>query len=48
MKTKDFLDTVCNEVKYKPANKMISEELAGHIEDLKNDNLCKWYTDEQA
>ena len=48
MKTKDFLDTVCNEVKYKPANKMISEELAGHIEDLKNDNLCKGYTDEQA
>lgn len=48
MKTKDFLDTVCNEVKYKLANKMISEELAGHIEDLKNDNLCKGYTDEQA
>lgn len=48
MKSKDFLNIVCNEIKYKPANKMISEELGGHIEDLKNDNLCKGYTDEQA
>lgn len=48
MNSKDFLDTVCNEIKYKPANKMISDELEGHIEDLKNDNLCKGYTDEQA
>lgn len=48
MNSKDFLNIVCNEIKYKPANKMISEELGGHIEDLKNDNLCKGYTDEQA
>lgn len=48
MNSKEFLDNVCNEVKYKPANKMISDELEGHIEDLKNDNLCKGYTDKQA
>lgn len=48
MNSKEFLDNVCNEVKYKPANKMILDELVGHIEDLKNDNLCKGYTDKQA
>lgn len=48
MNSREFLDNVCNEVKYKPANKTISDELEGHIEDLKNDNLCKGYTDKQA
>ena len=48
LNTKDFIDAVCGEVKYKPANKIISDELEGHIEDLKNDNLCKGYTDKQA
>lgn len=48
MNTKDFLDVVCGEIKYKPANKVISEELEGHIEDLKFENLCKGYTEENA
>ena len=48
MNTKEFLDNVCNEVKYKPASNAISHELEGHIEDLKNDNLCKGYTDKEA
>ena len=48
MNTKDFLDDVCCEVKYKSANKFILDELEGHIEDLKNDNLCKGYTEVQA
>lgn len=48
MNTNEFLNTVCKEVKYKPANKMIFEELEGHIEDLKNENLCKGYKNEEA
>ena len=48
MNTKEFLDDVCNEVKYKPASNAISHELEGHIEDLKNDNLCEGYTDKEA
>lgn len=48
MKAKDFLNNVCKEIKYKPVNKPISEEIEAHIEELKNDNLCKGLTEEQA
>ncbi|MBQ2836046.1 MAG: FtsW/RodA/SpoVE family cell cycle protein [Clostridia bacterium] len=48
MNAKEFLNNVSKEIKYKPANKSITEELEAHIEDLKNDNLCKGYTDKQA
>ena len=33
---------------YKPANKLISEELETHIQDLKNEYLCKGYSEELA
>jgi len=48
LNAKEFLNNVCKEIKYKPANKPITEELEAHIEELKNDNLCKGLSDEQA
>ena len=48
MKTKEFLDEVSKQIKYKPANKLITEELEAHIEDIKNDNLCKGYSEKEA
>ena len=48
MNAKEFLNNVCKEIKYKPANKLISDELEAHIEELKNDNLCKGLSEEQA
>ena len=43
MNAKEFLNNVSKEIRYKPANKYISDELESHIEELKNDNLCKGY-----
>ncbi len=38
MDTKDnFLNKVCQEIKYKPARRGIAEELELHIEDIKED-----------
>lgn len=48
MDTKEFLSNVCKEIKYKPASKIISEELDGHIEDIKTDYLCKGYSEIEA
>lgn len=48
MNAKEFLNNVCKEIKYKPANKPITEELESHIEELKKDNLCKGLSEEQA
>ena len=48
MNTKEFIDKVCKEIKYKPANKQIADELKTHIEELKNDNLCKWLSEDEA
>lgn len=48
MNTKEFLNDVCKEIKYKPANKPISEELEGHIQDVKADYLCKGYSENEA
>ena len=45
---KEFLDTVCNEIKYKPASQPISEELEGHINDIKDEYLCKGSTEKDA
>ena len=40
MDTKDnFLNKVCQEIKYKPARRGIAEELELHIEDIKEDYL---------
>ena len=48
MDAKEFLKKVCQEIKYKPANKYISEEIEGHIQDIKNEYLCKGYTEKEA
>ena len=48
MKANEFLNNVCKEIKYKPAREQISEELEEHIEELKNENLCKGYLEENA
>lgn len=48
MNAKEFLNDVCKEIKYKPANKPVSEELEGHIQDAKADYLCKGYSEKEA
>ena len=48
LNTKEFLNTVCNEIKYKPANKPIAEELEGHINDIKDEYLCKGCSEKDA
>ncbi len=48
MNTKEFIDKVCKEIKYKPANKQIADELETHIEELKNDNLCKGLSEDES
>ena len=48
MNTKEFLDNVCKEIKYKPANKTISDELESHIEEIKEENICKGMSVEEA
>ena len=48
MNAKEFLNNVSKEIRYKPANKFISDELESHIDELKNDNLCKGMSEEQA
>ncbi len=39
MNTNEFIKSVCNEIKYKPATVPITEELKAHIEDIKEDKI---------
>lgn len=48
LNTKEFLNDVCKEIKYEPANKLIAEELEGHIEDIKSEYLCKGASEQEA
>ena len=48
MNTKEFLNKVSKEIKYKPANKNITEELESHIEEAQKDYLCKGYSANEA
>ena len=48
MNAKEFLNNVSKEIKYKPANKPIIEELESHIEEAKKDYLCKGYSLDKA
>ncbi len=48
MNTKEFLNKVSKEIKYKPANKPVTEELESHIEEAKKDYLCKGYSSNEA
>lgn len=36
MQIKEYLNCVCEQIKYKPAREDISKELQSHIEDIKN------------
>lgn len=49
MDTKDnFLNKVCQEIKYKPARRGIAEELELHIEDIKEDYLRSGIKENEA
>ena len=48
MHVKEFLENVCNEIKYKPIRNDISEELALHIEEVKQDYIAEGLTEENA
>lgn len=48
MNIKEFLNNVCNEIKYKPARKFISEELETHITEIKGENIEKGLNEEVA
>ena len=47
MQIKEFLDSVCEQIKYKPIRKNISEELQNHIEESK-ENYIKEGLEEQV
>ena len=48
MPIKDFLEKVCNEIKYKPIRKEISKELENHIEESKEAYMHKGESEENA
>lgn len=48
MNIKDFLNTVCQEIKYKPVRNGIAEELKNHIQDIKEDYIDKGIKEQQA
>ena len=48
MDAKEFLESVCKEIKYKPAKKVIYKELEAHIEDVKAENMSKGILEGQA
>ena len=45
---KSFLNKVCEEIKYKPARKGISEELELHIQEIKEDFINKGINSDEA
>lgn len=48
MDIKNFLETVCSQIKYKPVRKGIAEELELHMEEVKEDYMCKGYSEIEA
>lgn len=48
MQIKDFLDSVCKHIQYKPIRKNISEELKNHIEELKENYIKEGIEEENA
>lgn len=48
MNVKEFLNTVCQEIKYKPVRNGITEELKAHIQDIKEDYIDKGIEEQQA
>ena len=48
MLIKEFLENVCNEIKYKPIREDISEELSLHIEEQKDEYIKKGFEERIA
>ena len=48
LQIKDFLEKVCNEIKYKPIREEISKELENHIEESKEAYIHKGESEEIA
>lgn len=48
MKVKEFLNIVCEEIKYKPVRNGIAEELESHIQDIKEEYIERGMEEQQA
>lgn len=48
MQTKEFLNNVCEQIKYKPIRNEIAEELQGHIKDIKESYIEEGVNEEEA
>ncbi len=48
MPIKDFLESVCSQIKYKPIRKEISKELENHIEEAKEEYIHRGESEEMA
>lgn len=48
MNINSFLNAVCNEIKYKPIRKEVSEELQLHIEEVRNDYINNGVDEKEA
>lgn len=48
MNTKDFLNNINNQIRYKPVRKFITEEIEEHINELKSENIANGLSVEQA
>ena len=48
MQIKEYLENVCNEIKYKPIRNEISKELENHIEEAKEEYISKGENEEKA
>ena len=48
MRIRDFINNVCNEIKYKPVQKGIADELENHMQELKKDFKAEGLADDIA
>lgn len=48
MDIKEFINKVCQEIKYEPVKKGISEELTSHIQDIKEEYINKGIQEKEA
>ena len=48
LNVKDFLNTVSNQIKYKPVRKVITEELEEHINEIISENITNGLSRELA
>ena len=48
MQIKEFLNTVCEQIKYKPIRNSISEELENHIEESKENYIRDGLEEKEA